>query len=146
MELLAGQARTVAALRERLARDGFAAPTIESALARLQELGLLDDRELARSRAERLLAERRLAPAHVVQRLVRQGIAEETACQAVRESLGETSERELAARALSQRRPPVTAGSPWEERVSAARFLVRRGFGEELVRSLLDLGDEQAGG
>lgn len=108
LRLLAARARTERELDGGLARAGFPEAERKRALARLRELGYMDDREVARARA-RTLVERGAGPRLLRRRLGAQGIPHEDVEAAVAEAKGEASDDELAARALQRRlkgRPP----------------------------------------
>ena len=144
LKLLAHRARSQEEVRRRLERKGFAAEVVGATLARLRELGYLDDGAYARSRAESLLARGRLAPAAVERRLSASGVAAPTARAAVDEARGERTERDLARACLEARRPALERGSPLAERIRAARFLAGRGFSEEVVREVVGLDEGPA--
>ncbi len=83
-------------------RAGFPAPERESALARARELGYINDRETARTRARSRL-DQGDAPRHVAKRLAAQGIDEPEARAAAVEAAEGVGEDELASRALQRR-------------------------------------------
>jgi SOS response regulatory protein OraA/RecX len=137
LRLLAGHARSASALQARLTAEGYDPTLVAQTLERLNELKLIDDASLVRSRAESLLTERLLGPARAIERLIAQGFGEQQARCAVRELLDGKSERDLAQALLVRR--GVSEASSLDARQRAARALVSRGFDEELIRSLLGL-------
>lgn len=125
LKLLAARARTAAELERGLERAGFGESERKSALARLRELGYMDDREVARGRA-RTLIERGAGPLLAARRLSAQGIPQEDAQAAVAEAKGEADEDELAARAL-QRRLRGRAPRDEAEKRRLLRALIAKG-------------------
>src|SRR5947209_18516769 len=93
MKLLAARARTVLELDRALERAKIAEPDRKAALARLKDLGYLDDRELAKTRA-RSLIERGGGVRLVERKLAAQGIEEADAQSAVAEAKGQADDDE----------------------------------------------------
>jgi regulatory protein len=143
LQLLAARARTEAELDAALLRAGYPEDDRKSALARLRELGYMDDREVARGRARtRVLSGD--APRMAARRLEAQGVPGGIAEEAAREAAGEASEEELAARALERRlRGRVPRDD--RERRRLFRALVSKGHRAQVVAQLLGIdweGDE----
>jgi SOS response regulatory protein OraA/RecX len=108
-------------VRERLARAGIAPSGADEAVGALRGAAVLDDRRFASSRAA-ALAERGLGDAAIRFDLERQGIQP----AAIEAALGEVEpERDRAERIVSSR-----GGG-----VATARYLARRGFGEDAVEA-----------
>ena len=137
LKMLSRRARSEAEVRRALEKAPFSAEVIAAALARLKELGYLDDQAFARARAQTLLEKGRLGPSAVSRRLAAQGVDEGEAEAAVSDARGGRSDEALAREALSRRRPIVSRASPLPERVKAARFLAGRGFSEGAIEALL---------
>lgn len=108
-------------LDERMRRGGFGARERAEALEILRRAGLLDDERFARDRAE-LLAERDKGDALIRHDLRSQGIDAETVENALAALEPESSR---AVRAAASR-----GGG-----VAAARYLTRRGFGEDAIET-----------
>ena len=102
LDLLARRSRTELELDRALERAKFPAAERKVALARLRELGYMDDREVARGRARTLIG-RGDAPRLAARRLAAQGIAPQDAQAAVAEASGEADDQELARKALQRR-------------------------------------------
>lgn len=115
------------ALADRMRRKGIAEPVIAAALARLVEMGALDDLALATTRARRL-REGGYAPYVARQRLERQGFAKPDVAAAVDTAYADF-DADAAARALLTSRPSSAA-----TRSRAYAFLARRGFGPDVAR------------
>lgn len=144
LKLLARRARSEAEVRRALGRKGLEERDVEAAIARLKELRYLDDPSFARSKAGSMLEEERKGPKLAVYKLEAAGIEERQAETAVEQAKEGKSERELAERALRGRRPALAEDAPRAERIKAARWLVGRGFSEEIARELLRLGEDSS--
>src|ERR671921_2190001 len=96
------RARSARELRERLLRAGYAGETVRDVLARLEELGYLDDEEFARN-AARDKARKSYGPHRIYGELRRAGIDKEIAQGIVEKEFAGRSELEEA-RAAVQRR------------------------------------------
>ena len=108
-------------VHERLARAGIAPAGADEAVGALRGAGVLDDRRFASARAA-ALAERGLGDAAIRFDLERQGIP----APALEAALSEVEpERDRAERVVSRR-----GGG-----AATARYLARRGFGEEAVEA-----------
>lgn len=102
LRLLGQRSRTAAELDQALDRAGIPAPDRQSALARLRELGYINDAETARVRARKRVGLGD-APRLAARKLLAQGIADREARTAAAEAAEGAGEDELAARALRQR-------------------------------------------
>jgi regulatory protein len=135
--LLARAPRSVAELRDRLARRGFAPVVVDDTVARLTELGWLDDLALARRRAEELLLRRGCGRLRVAFELTRRALADSVIATALTEILQDTNDVDLA-RAALRRKYPAPPASP-AERARAHRFLLGRGHPEDAVARVLEI-------
>jgi regulatory protein len=138
LRLLSLRARSRRELKLALGRKGFAEPQQEAVLARLGELGYVDDVRFARDRASALLRGGRLGPRAVLQRLSAHGLSDEQAREALSHAEREVGVDPLeAARSLLTRRGLV--GQPLEpkQRGKAARLLRARGFADATIEKLL---------
>ncbi|HEY5676205.1 MAG TPA: RecX family transcriptional regulator, partial [Myxococcales bacterium] len=100
MRLLAARQRTELELRKAL--QSFAPAEVDSALARVKELGYINDRETARARARTRVGQGE-APRLAARKLSAQGIAAADARAAASEAAEGAGEDDLAARALERR-------------------------------------------
>lgn len=144
LQLLAARSRTAVELDRALERAGFAEGERKAALARMKELGYMDDREVARTRALSRI-ERGEAPRLAARRLKAQGIAPEDADQAAAQAAGGASEEQLAARALQRRLRGRAPADPREKR-RLLRALVQKGHRPRAAASALGLtweGDDE---
>ena len=141
--LLAVRARSRRELERRLLQAGFDRDEVEDELARLEDVGLVDDEAFARQFVEHQ-AGARLAGTRVIRSaLAQKGVAPEVADA----MLGELGDEEARAAELASARAgrlrgvdPATAFS----RLSS--FLMRRGYAPNVARSAarraLDLADD----
>ncbi len=116
-------------LRDRLVRKGHDERTIEQTLDRCAEIGALNDRVLAATRARRF-RDGGHAAFSTQQRLRRQGFADADAASAIDEVYADFDE-EAEARRLLAARPSTTAS-----RSRAYGFLARRGFSPQVAGRL----------
>ncbi|MBM7114685.1 regulatory protein RecX [Archangium primigenium] len=135
---LAQRGRSRHELHAALERKGFTEPVCERALARVAELGYLDDTRFARNQAELLLGRGRHGPRAVEERLLAHGLSPEAVSDAVASVSGELGfDPERAARQVLAQRGFAERVLPPKERARAARLLFSRGFSEELIHRLL---------
>lgn len=115
--------RSRATLRARLVGVGIAPWACDQALETLARAGIVDDERFARSRA-RTLADRGSGDALIQADLLAAGVSEPKAMRTIGEL---EAERERAIRLAAARGASV----------STARWLARRGFGEESIEAAL---------
>ena len=143
LKLLAARRRTAAELARALEKAGFPAVERKTALARMKELGYIDDREVARARA-RSRIEQGDSPRLAARRLEAQGIAQHEAAQAAQEAAGGAGEDELAARALRRKlRGRAPRGESEKRRL--LRSLIAKGHRPQAAAKALGMewdGDE----
>jgi regulatory protein len=136
LKLLAARSRTEAELRKALSSREYPPADVETAVARVRELGYLDDGEVARARARSLLG-RGAAPRHAARRLEAQGITPAQARTAVDGEAGEEGEAGLLERALERRLKGRKLDLTEKQRVF--RSLVQKGFRPSAVARRLGL-------
>ena len=125
LSILGYRARAKGELCERLARAGYAGETVVAVVARLEELGYLDDEEFARNLV-REKARKKYGPRRILGDLRQAGIDEEVAREAVEEEFMKHSEYQMA-RAIARRRYNRGEGSDAQAR-RVYGFLMRRGY------------------
>lgn len=137
MDLLSLRDHAAGELYQKLCRK-FDGPSAAYAVAKAQELGLLDDESFARRRAAELLRKRR-SRREILLDLSRKGIDRDTAAQAV-ETLFDAEEGEdpelASAAALVQRQYAAKLAAGKRDQVAAA--LARRGFSRAVIRQALE--------
>ena len=132
--LLARRAHSEQELANKLLARGFTERAVARTVARLIEQGYLNDTNLAADQAERL-QKRGFGAEGVSAKLAKKGLPVSTIEQALAES---TQEEELAsARQLLASRFPADALKQRQQYARAFRFLLRRGYTQEVVESLL---------
>lgn len=124
LNVLGYRARAEDEMRERLLRAGYAPETVEAVVERLRELGYLDDAEFARNAAREKA--RKYGPRRVYGDLMRSGVGEELAREAVESQFSEDSEFEAAQSAAGRRYNTSERSDVVARRVYG--FLVRRGY------------------
>ena len=134
MDFLALRDHAAGELYDKLCRK-FDPHSAAAAVARVGELGLLNDEDFARRRAAELLRKRK-SRREILLDLNKNGIDRDTAA-AVVEALGDEEEDpDLAsARALVQRQYATRLAQGKEPQVAAA--LARRGFSHAVIRTVL---------
>lgn len=130
--LLAAKARSVAELRERLLEKAEA-EVVEQALARLVELGYLNDQEFARSFANSRLSYKPLGRTRLRQDLQRKQLSKQDVEQALETAYTEHDEEALIDRAIEKRLRLKGAPTSREEGKKLFDYLLRRGFSYDLV-------------
>jgi len=144
LRLLALRSRTAQELDRALAKAGVASTDRESAVARLRELGYIDDRGVARARARTRVGQGD-APRLAAKRLAAAGIDESDAREAAAEAAEGAEEDELAAKAL-QRRLRGRKPADMREKQRLLRGLVARGHRPSAVAKALGIeweGDDE---
>lgn len=139
--LLSYKARTSAELKGRLIRKGFSPDVVQATLARLAELGLVNDEQFARQFTEDRVNVGHKGTWRVRAELRKRGVAREQIDQAIAAAPDETAaarEVVLKFRARNKRLEPDVL------RRRLYGFLARRGFSVDTIRQVLDLTDEEA--
>jgi regulatory protein len=134
--LLAYRARSEAELGQRLRARGFAASVVEQTLARLRELGMVDDAEFAEAWVDGRLAQRPMGPAALRMELRRKGVPGDVAARAIETRLGEEAQFDLA---LALARKRLTGAQTSDPKLLARirRLLVQRGFSSEIIQIVM---------
>ncbi len=134
LKMLAARARSEQQLRARLlGKTGADAALVEECIARLKELGYLDDRAFAENFATYRLLTKPVGRSRLARELVQKEVARELVNETVATVFEQTSEEELIERALHKH---VRAhGSPREpkSRNKLIAYLARRGFPYDLI-------------
>ncbi|MFL6215842.1 MAG: regulatory protein RecX [Blastocatellia bacterium] len=141
LNVLAARPRSEAQLRERLlAKEWATVELVDQCIARLKELGYVNDATFAESYANYRMAARPVGRQRLARELAQKRVARQTIDRALDEAFEETSEETLIERALAKR---LRAHGRPTDRQSAKRLfdhLMRLGFGYDLiVRKLREL-------
>lgn len=126
-------------LRRKLSARGYGDEEIEGCVARLKELGYLDDLRFARSFASSALRNGRGYGTRLKLDLCRRGVAAGIVTEVLGELAEEFSERELLAALLSRRYPGFDAQTaPDKEKRKVIGYLQRKGFSLSAIFRELD--------
>ncbi len=134
LRLLSYRLRSEEELRRRLADKRYDRKAIESALARLRELGYLDDEAFSRYWAETRQAQRPRSRRLLASELRRRGIDKETAELAT----ADVSDEDAAYLAASGRLRALRGQEYQAFRERLGRFLTSRGFGYGIARHVIE--------
>ncbi len=137
LRLLSYRPRSIAETRQRLLRKGYEEGQVEAAIARLVELGLLDDHAFARAWVENRQVFRPRGQYALASELRQKGISSQVIAEVLDEMLQGADE---AAQALALARERAGSLSGLEQPVFARRlqgFLARRGYSAEVVRQVV---------
>lgn len=137
LRLLSYRARSVAEMQRRLVDKGYAAASVEGTIGRLEELGLLNDLEFARSWVENRQTFRPRGRRALISELRRKGVSTEIIDQVLEEMLEEGEQAELA---LSLARKRAVRLGSLDRQAFTRRlysFLARRGFAGSLIREVV---------
>ena len=148
LNLLAFRARSERELQRRLTMKGESRERAERVIAKLRDIGLIDDanfaRQLARSKVSAGASKRRLQ-----QELFKRGVARDVADDAVAEVLEDEAVDEVAVaeRVARKRLPSLASADAITRRRRLYAFLARRGHDSETIRKamarvLVDSSDE----
>lgn len=151
LRLLSFKPRTIAEMRERLLEKVWAEETIvDQVVARLIELGYLNDEQFAASYANSRLTVKPLGRTRLRRDLQRKKIPNPIAEQTLNEIYTAETEEELVDRAIGKRLRLKGAPKTREEVKKLFDYLLRRGFGYQIVlrkvreagKSISDEGEE----
>ncbi len=132
VRLLAAKSRSKAELSERLCEKADPA-TVERVIARLEEIGYLDDERFAAVFASSRIALRPVGPRRVRNDLHRRKVPSEVADRAIEDAFHERSEETLIDRAIVRRVRLRGKPQSREEAHKLFAHLVRQGFGFDLI-------------
>lgn len=139
LHYLSHRPRTQQEIRRKLQEKGTPPEAIEPVLARLEELGYLDDAAFARQYVAARFRNRGYGPQRLRRDLWQKGVAPALIDVALAEMLDED---ETYAKALAQaeKRWPRLAreADPRKRRKKLSDFLLRRGFSFDTIRRVLD--------
>lgn len=140
LKALAGRAHSIGELREKLRRRAERAADVDETLARLKDLGYLDDRRFAESFAASRLSNEKFGKTRVIQDLRQRRVAPSLAEGAVRKVYSEVDEQALIDDWIRRKYRSAGRDSLFQEDkdlAAAYRRLLRAGFRSgEIVRAL----------
>ncbi len=138
LSFLAHKARTCTEVRRRMNDIGAPADVSDRVVARLEDLGYLDDREYAARYVESRMRSRGYGPRRLAEELKKKGIPRrdaEKAVAALDEAEVSQTLHDLAVRSLDRYR---SVDDDRERRRKATAWLARRGYSYDRIRTMLD--------
>ncbi|MCI0336077.1 MAG: RecX family transcriptional regulator [Acidobacteria bacterium] len=134
LKLLSYKPRSVAELRERLLEKEWAdETTVDQVIARLRELGYLNDEQFALSYATSRLNTKPLGRTRLRRDLQRKKLPTQTVENTLDEAYNMQSEEDLIERAIDKRLRLKGPPSTRQESKKLFDYLIRRGFSYDLV-------------
>ena len=132
-------ARTEQEVRQKLVRSGFDDVVAEDTVARLRELGYLDDAAYARSYVQARFRNRGYGPGRLRTDLQRRGVTTRH-IDAVLDELVEEEDMLEAALGHAEKRWPrlATETDAYKRRKKLSEYLVRPGFSYEIARHVIE--------
>ncbi len=142
LRLLSYQPRSVEELRGRLLEKDWADETsVDQVIARLKELGYLNDEQFAASYATSRLTTKPLGRKRLRRDLQRRKLSSQTVENALDEAYTEQSEEDLIERAIKKRLRLKGAPTTREDAKKLFDYLMRRGFSYDLtLRKVREIG------
>ena len=151
VSILAFRARSVRDVRRRLIDKGESEAVADAAIARLESLGLLSDREFARQFARSRVLGPGLSKRRLQQELFKRGVARDVADEAIGEVMAEddVDEDAIIDRVARKKLRTLAKLDPLTRRRRLYAFLARRGYEPDDIRRVMadlaaDDGDEPA--
>jgi regulatory protein len=134
LRLLSYKPRSIAEMRSRLLeKDWTDEETVDQVIARLEELGYLNDEQFATSYASTRLNVKPLGRTRLRRDLQRKKLSAETVENALEEAFNAQSEEKLIERAIDKRLRTKGRPRTREDSKKLFDYLIRRGFSYDLV-------------
>jgi regulatory protein len=140
--LLSVRARSEKEIRDRLKESGFMAPTIEWAIAELIRIGLLNDRDFAQMYARSRMVTHPVGSFLLRRELSAKGVSDGDIEIGLAEAYKETDEAEVAWKLAAQRKKRYVNIDEQKAKKRVSDFLIRRGFGWDIVYETLERWEE----
>ncbi|MEM9996100.1 MAG: RecX family transcriptional regulator [Bacteroidota bacterium] len=139
LDVLSYKARTSSELRRKLRDTGFGEPAIEAALARMEELGYLDDAAYAHAYAKGRFAGRGYGPQRIRSDLMKRGLDRRHIDAALADLAEPDDLVETALRHGRKRWDRLASESDPRKRTKKTYdFLLRRGYGFDTARRVVE--------
>jgi regulatory protein len=135
--LLGRRELSVSQMRSRLLDREHSAEETDEAIAKLIEMGALDDRRVARAFARTASKVKGRGRLRVTRELHAMGISRDVASEAVAEVFGELDERAMIQRAIQKKLRGGRKPQTLQERARLYQFLMRQGFSPAAVSAAL---------
>lgn len=142
VRFLSYRSRSSEEVRGKLSGAGFSPAVIEHALARIKELGYLNDYDYAVACGRSCLEHKYWGPSRIRDALLTKGVAPGIIASALQELAREHDFSRFARRALESRFSPADISKPLEKktRQKAIEFLLRKGFSWDTISDVIDPG------
>ena len=139
---LSYRSRSTEEVREKLGEAGFSPAAIEKALARIKELGYLNDYEYALTFGRSCIEHKLWGITRIRDALLKKGVAPGTIASALQSLAQEHDFSRIARRALESRFSPVEIRkfTGDKTRQKAIAFLLRKGFSWDTISDVIDPG------
>lgn len=138
LRLLSVRSRSRKELADRLKQAKFSPAAVESALGEMERLGFLDDSEFARAWGRNRTATRPEGAFMLRQELRHKGVTEEDIEKGLQAAFQESSEPEVARELAVRRKKVLISLSEEKAKKRLQDFLLRRGFGWDLVSGIME--------
>ncbi len=139
LHYLAYRPRTEHEVRQKLLRSDYAEDVVESVIARLHELRYLDDATYAHDYVRSRFASRGYGPRRLQTELRRRGVRPALIEAALDEFIGADDALDAARTHAAKRWPRLAKEEdPFKRRKKLTDFLLRRGFGYDTVRRVVE--------
>ena len=133
---LSYRSRSVAELTKKLQENGFKDSIVRKVVHDLFRVGLLDDKVFASSYVQTRMVQKPMAKALLKKELLLKGIEENLAIEAVEEFYGERSEMDVARELIQKKKFQHKKEDHKKMRKKMSDFLLRRGFGWDVIASV----------
>lgn len=134
--LLNYRMRTRSELEQRLQKKGYPQTVVERVLARMGEIGLLDDSKFADAFVASKISSRPVGKRMLEHGLREKGVGKEIAHEAVSRISDEETQLHLALRAAETKMRSLRRFAPDKRREKLIAFLARRGFDWWVIRKV----------
>ncbi|WP_022834966.1 regulatory protein RecX [Salisaeta longa] len=138
LDYLAHKPRTEAEVRRKLQRKDYPDDIIADVVARLHELGYLDDHAYARDYIHNRFRSKRYGPLRIERELRKRGVDRTIVEQAVADFFADHSTLDAARHHASKRWGRLTDDDPRRRQQKMYRYLKRRGFRSDTIRRVVD--------
>ena len=135
---LAGRAHSEKELRNKLVRKGFSQTVIDEAISDLKFQKYINDEAFVSSYVSTQMVNKPVGEILLRRELWQKGISEEIIDRAVQDAYVEKSQLEVARELLEKRIPRYKNLENWQKKKRLGDFLLRRGFGWELVKDVIE--------
>lgn len=139
LDYLAYKPRTEKEVRRKLEQEDVPATVVEDVIARLQELGYLDDETYAHDYAHNRFSNKKYGPERIRRELRERGIDRHLADAAVDEVFADADSVEVARSHAEKRWSRIAQeDDPRRQKQKLYRYLKRRGFTSDTIYRIID--------